>query len=238
MPDAQKNEFRLFTILFRGFRKNAASCFRLRALPWHLAAIALTWLCVTSGFDWNYYVAAQHSDIRKFFFPALVLGGILPIIVPLIAYFTGKAARNMRLANIAGAMGQASLMGLLLSWFYKALTGRMQPTFLDGNALVDISRGFRFGLLRGGVFWGWPSSHTTVSFAVAVALIALFPKNRLVLVFAPLYAFYVGIGVATVGIHWFSEFVAGVIFGSIAGIAVGRSFLRGVSGDPIPMRPE
>ncbi|MDO8558134.1 MAG: phosphatase PAP2 family protein [bacterium] len=233
-PNELPKEFFLFRTLFRGFWRNAAACFRPRILPWHALAIALTWICVTSGFDWNYYVAAQHASVRSYFVPALVLGGLLPIIVPLSMYFYGKWRERSGIVLIAGAMGQAALVGLFLSWFYKAFTGRMQPKFFDGSALVDISENFRFGFLRGGVFWGWPSSHTTVSFAVACALIALFPKNRMVRILALLYAFYVGIGVATVGIHWFSEFLAGAIFGSIAGLAVGKSFRPAVESSALP----
>ena len=36
---------------------------------------------------------------------------------------------------------------------------------------------------------------------------------------------YVGIGVSLT-IHWFSDFVAGVIFGSVIGIVVGKSFFK------------
>jgi membrane-associated phospholipid phosphatase len=36
---------------------------------------------------------------------------------------------------------------------------------------------------------------------------------------------YVGLSVS-VTIHWFSEFVAGAIFGSLIGVVVGRSFRK------------
>ena len=91
------------------------------------------------------------------------------------------------------------------------------------NALTDTSHGFQFGFLKGGVFWGWPSSHTTVTFAMSVCLITLYPKNKLLMILALIYAFYVGLGVS-VSIHWFSEFVAGAIIGSVVGRVVGRSF--------------
>ena len=88
---------------------------------------------------------------------------------------------------------------------------------------MDSSHGFQFGFLRGGVFWGWPSSHTTIAFAMMLCLVALYPKNRWLMVGALLYAFYVGFAVS-VTIHWLSEFVAGAIIGSVIGIVVGRSF--------------
>jgi membrane-associated phospholipid phosphatase len=73
------------------------------------------------------------------------------------------------------------------------------------------------------MFWGWPSSHTTVAFAMAACLITLYPGNKKLILFASLYAFYIGLGVS-VTIHWFSEFVAGAIIGSVIGMVVGRSF--------------
>ena len=77
--------------------------------------------------------------------------------------------------------------------------------------------------MRGGMFWGWPSSHTTVAFAMAAAICKLYPENRLLRYAAILYAGYVGIGISMT-IHWFSEFVAGVIIGSVIGAVVGKSF--------------
>ena len=66
-------------------------------------------------------------------------------------------------------------MGLLISSAYKAVTGRVHPAHTIGE---DISADFRFGWMRGGVFWGWPSSHTTIAFAMAVTVFTLFPKHR------------------------------------------------------------
>ena len=88
---------------------------------------------------------------------------------------------------------------------------------------MDISREFHFGFLERGVFWGWPSSHTAVAFAMTAVLWILFPKRPLIWFFAIAYAFYVGIGVS-VTIHWFSDFVAGAIIGSVIGITVARTY--------------
>jgi hypothetical protein len=58
---------------------------------------------------------------------------------------------------------------------------------------------------------------------MALCLIMLYPKNRLIAFCALFYAFYIGLGVS-VTIHWFSEFAAGAIIGSVIGMTVGRSF--------------
>ena len=70
---------------------------------------------------------------------------------------------------------------------------------------------------------GLASGHTTVAFSMATCLIMLYPRNKIIVVVALLYAFYIGLGVS-VTIHWFSEFVAGAIIGSVIGMTVGRSF--------------
>ena len=102
---------------------------------------------------------------------------------------------------------------------------------MNDGSLVDSSHGFQFGLLKGGIFWGWPSSHTTVTFAMTLCLITLYPKNKIFVFFALLYALYIGLGVS-VTIHWFSEFVAGAIIGSVIGTVVGRSFrIKAESGE-------
>jgi membrane-associated phospholipid phosphatase len=60
---------------------------------------------------------------------------------------------------------------------------------------------------------------------MAFALIALHPKRKVIVTFALVYAFYIGIGVA-MRIHWFSEFVAGAIIGAVIGTVVGKSFKK------------
>ena len=118
------------------------------------------------------------------------------------------------------AVAQAELLGALIVIAYKAFTGRAHPAH---NVGADISHVFHFGWLRGGVFWGWPSSHTTIAFAMAVTVFTLYPKQRWLGLLAILYAFYVGIGVSMT-IHWFSDFVAGAIIGSVIGTVVGKNF--------------
>jgi membrane-associated phospholipid phosphatase len=96
------------------------------------------------------------------------------------------------------------------------------PGILAQNT-IDISREFRFGFMRGGIFWGWPSSHTTISFAMSIALMMLYPKNVAIRYLAVIYVLYVGFGVS-ISIHWFSDFIAGSIIGTVIGFVVGKSF--------------
>ncbi len=208
--------------LFYRLAKNFIDCFRGRRIFWHLLAMALTCVIVVSGLDWFYFKSLENTPIFYFFFPAVFIGMLVPVFLPLIMLAVGAVRKSARMVNAAWGTGQAALLGLLVSWFYKIFTGRIQPSLLI-SSITDISHGFRFGFLRGGVFWGWPSSHTTVAFAVAIALWVLYSDRPWVKYLALIYAFYVGIGVS-MSIHWFSDAVAGAIFGAIVGIVVGTSF--------------
>ena len=131
-----------------------------------------------------------------------------------------------RVLSLTGALalaGQRKLSRyLLISSFYKAFTGRPGPRH-GAVTLIDTSKEFHFGFLKGGVFFGWPSSHTTVAFAVAAAIWRLYPGSKAVRSAALLYAIYVGVGVSMT-IHWFSDFVAGAIIGTTIGMTVGNVF--------------
>lgn len=229
MPNDDDIGLGLTTTLFQNFINNFLLCFRLIFLPLHLLGILLTLALVKFGIDWQFYVSTSGSKFKMYFFMSLIIGAILPIIVPIILLFYGKLIKNKKIVIAGATIIQAATIGLLLSFFYKSLTGRVPPDLFGTYQSIDISNGFRFGFLKGGVFWGWPSSHTSVAFAIAVALINLFPKNRLVQVISLLFAFYVGLGVAIVGAHWLSDFVAGIIYGSIAGFIVGKSYLKVLS---------
>ena len=152
--------------------------------------------------------------------PAVVIGMFLPIYLPLILLATGRIAGNARITLTGWAVGQAELLGASIVIIYKALTGRAHPTHVVGT---DISHVFHFGLLRGGVFWGWPSSHTTIAFAMAATVFTLHPKQRGPGLLAIVYACYIGAGVSMT-IHWFSDFIAGAIIGSVIGAVVGKGF--------------
>jgi membrane-associated phospholipid phosphatase len=228
--------------LFYRLPQNVLAIFRGRNLWWHAAAIVLTIAIVTSGGDWSYYLATRDDMFLGLARPAIRLGTVLPVLGTLFLLIAGLIGKNRRLITTGWALGQAALLGYLISCAYKAFTGRLPPphrwhleTPVTTNA-IDSSHGFQFGFLRGGVFWGWPSSHTTIAFAMMLCLIALYPKNRPLMIVALLYALYVGLAVSMT-IHWLSEFVAGAIIGSVIGTVVGKSFRSRLT-IPIPLSAE
>jgi membrane-associated phospholipid phosphatase len=205
--------------------RNTIGCFRGKNLIWHGIAIIATIVIVETEFDWTYFVATRPYAWGPLIMPAVSAGMLLPILLPLLLLAISKAYKLTRLAFTAWALWQAALIGWLISAFYKAFTGRIQPPH---STAIDTSHSFNFGFWQHGIFWGWPSSHTTVAFAMAFALITLYPKSRAVRYCSLLYALYIGLCVS-VSIHWFSEFVAGAIIGSVVGIVVGKYFRQKMS---------
>ena len=200
---------------------NVIGCFKGRMIVWHLIAILLTYILVVSGFDWFYFRSTRSHALWLIMFPGIVIGQFIPVLLPLTLLYLGHSWENAKTVRMAWAVGQAAFIGWFISSCYKAFTGRVHPEHTLGQ---DISHVFRFGFLRGGIFWGWPSSHTATAFAVAVTLFVLLQRRWLrVAVIA--YAFYIGISVSMT-IHWFSDFVAGAIIGSVIGVTVGKSFTR------------
>jgi membrane-associated phospholipid phosphatase len=201
---------------------NLLDCFKGRMVLWHSIAIILTFILVASGFDGLYFASTRNPMVRSWMFPAVVIGGLLPIGLPLGLLAIGIISRSARITLTGWAVGQTEFIGAIVAAAYKAITGRAHPSHGVG---ADLSHVFHFGFLRGGVFWGWPSSHTTIAFAMAVTLFRLFPKQRWLGFVAITYSFYVGIGVSMT-IHWFSDFIAGAIIGTVVGVVVGKSFWR------------
>jgi len=211
--------------------QNIVRCFTGRLSLWHLAAIGLTVWLVESGWDWQYFLATRSPVLREWMFPAAPIGGLVPLLLPLLLLVVGYAWRHERTIRTGWAVGQAEFIGSMISSAYKAVTGRAHPVW---NVGPDISQVFHFGLLRGGVFWGWPSSHTTIAFAAAAALRTLYPRQRWLAVVSFAYAFYIGLGVSMT-IHWLSDFVAGAILGTVIGMVVGR---HGFTHEPSGCRTE
>lgn len=212
---------RRFCLTFPG---NLAACFKWPMIIGHLLAAGLTACLVLSGFDWQYFSATRHSALLSWAFTAAPIGGLIPLALPVALFLVGILFKSPMTTMTGWAISQAELIGSIVSSAYKAFTGRVHPPLsMWTEAGPDLSHGFRFGFLRGGVFWGWPSSHTTIAFAMAFTVFTLFPRRRWLGLLAIGYALYIGIGVSMT-IHWFSDFVAGMIIGTMIGVAVGKSF--------------
>lgn len=209
-----------FKLLLYKLGQNVINSFWGYNIIWHAVAISFTYFIVVSGLDWTYYQSFANGTILSLMLPAAIVGFLFPILVPL--YLLVKSKNNVKYKIAAAAAIQAASLGWIISSTYKAFTGRAHPEpFIQ--SIADITHNFNFGFYRSGIFWGWPSSHTTVSFALTSALLVLYPKINKTKIGLILTTLYIGIGVS-VSIHWFSDFVAGAIIGSVVGITVGKRF--------------
>lgn len=193
----------------------------------HILGASGTYGIVRSGIDWKFYTFARDNRAIPYVgFSSVIIGGLVPVAIPAWLYFRGKSQNDNELQITAMALGQAALLGLIVSSSYKAVTGRKPPeVFEDSPTEPDFSSDFKFGFLNRGVFDGWPSGHTMSAFAMATTLIELYPENESLKLYAILYASIIGLGVST-NIHWFSDAVAGALIGYSIGKTVGKGFRK------------
>ncbi|HCC05988.1 TPA: hypothetical protein DEP94_01335 [Candidatus Nomurabacteria bacterium] len=208
--------------LFYKLKETITRIFSGKYIFAQFVAIIFTFIIVNSGFDYMYFLAYDKTYIQHIFFSAVVAGGIIPIIFPLWTLLYGHLFKNKKVTILGNMLAQAVALGWIISSFYKSLTGRIPPAHTL-NSLIDLSRDFSFGFLDGGVFWGWPSSHTTIAFAMALTIWSVYPRHVLIKYTTLLYAIYIGFGVS-LSIHWFSDVIAGAIFGAVIGLSIGKSF--------------
>jgi membrane-associated phospholipid phosphatase len=212
--------FQIMREFFYSLPRNFAGCFKGWKIAWHLVAIGLGVVLVTSGFDWLYLSATRSPQLLAWFIPGITLGVWVPLALPPSVLLAGIAFKRAKIIRTGWALAQVALIGFVLGELFKAVTGRPQPPLFMGP---DTSHVFHFGLLRSEIVSGWPSGHTIIAFGMSVALFWLFPKKRWIGAAALLYAFYIGLSVSMT-VHWFSDFASGIIFGIVVGTTVGRSF--------------
>lgn len=213
-----------YTIFVRTFLntlpRSLARVFTLRHLLWQLSAVLVTYVLVVTDTDWHYYVYFHGTKTYTYFFSAAIVGFIFPLILPIVILAIGRVRRKAGTVRLAWAIAQAEILALCISSIYKAFTSRAHPTLFTQTVGVDNTKIFNFGFFHNNVWWGWPSSHTAVAFALAAMVITLYPRHHASKLLVLIYAFYIGIGVSMT-VHWLSDFVAGAIIGTDIGISVG-----------------
>lgn len=190
-------------------------------LGWYALAVVLTAALSISNIDAWYFAYFQDTNAYAFFGLAGLLGFFVPIIGWGVLLIVGSINKSQRLQKAAWMFALSGVIGYLFSTFLKLFTGRVGPPHGIVSNLIELSHKFQLGIYEGGVFWGWPSSHTTVAFAGSVALAVYYKDKKWVGVLAIIYATYIGIG-ASMSFHWLGDVVAGIIFGSIIGMVVGK----------------
>src|SRR5262245_61701191 len=108
--------------------RDLACVFAPRRLPWHVLAMGLTVILVTSGFDGWVAATAHGTEIRTLAFSVGRIGFWMPIAAPLAMLALAWVRRDRRLRTSAWRVAESEVLALGICAAYKALTGRPGPT--------------------------------------------------------------------------------------------------------------
>lgn len=219
--------------IFGNYLGNIKDAFTGDNLYLHLAGVASTLLIVSSGLDYQVeHYFNQHPSYGAAARPVVISGSLLPIIAGGSLFLAAKIKKDNELLGASYAVLQSSLTTLLYISALKAITGRPHPDWRHSDDMKSLSKTFRFGFLRGGVFWGWPSGHTAATMSVVSALTNYYPNATWLKVAGYSLVAYTIFGVSSVnrgGMHWFSDAVAAAFMSYAIGSTVGKYFRRAYS---------
>ncbi len=216
--------------LFGNFGNNILDSFKGNNLYLHLTAIAVTTVLVTQDIDYKVeHFFNQHEEYGKWARPILFTGQFLPFAVGGGLFAYGKLYNNQEAVGASFAVLQASLIEFLYNSALKAITGRPGPHWRDNSDMEKLSKTFRFGFLRGGIFWGWPSGHTSATMAVISALTNYYSNSTWLKIVGYSWVAYTIFGVSSVnrgGMHWFSDAIAAALMSYAVGSTVGKYYRK------------
>jgi membrane-associated phospholipid phosphatase len=217
---------------FSDILENTAHAFTGWNLALQLAGVASAPIIITSGADTdvhNYVV--EHHRLGVVSTPAVYGGYVAPFVIGGSLLAWGVAKHSRRALAASSAVLQAGLLMLVYQSVLKSVTGRPHPEpvrYDDDSA----SRTFRFGFMRGGLHYGWPSGHLMISTSIFASLVRVYPDNLWLKLGGSALLGYVLYAVATHesnSMHWLSDMVSGTLMGLAIGNAVGVGFAKRAS---------
>lgn len=137
-------------------------------------------------------------------FSAVWLGYVLGLL--LVGFFVWRFYRRDEVAGTAAA----SVVGAALAaWIFSAVVKFWYLAPRPFAFYAELSPLFRYGFLD-----SFPSGHTIVAFAAAVAVRQFYPRfGNFVLVLALM----IGLSRVIAGVHWPLDVLAGLLFGAFLG---------------------
>lgn len=204
----------------------------------HIGGAASTYVVVNTDIDrkvHNYFFKNM-GKYNVYSVPAVYIGYLAPITIGSSMYLAGLYNDNLKNACVGSVILQSSLLGLIESSALKAFTGRQNPDSWVYNKNNDKSSNFRFGFLRNGIHYGWPSGHMCTSTAVVSGLTAFYLDNRFVRNSVWVVWAYMFLGVTVHEgntMHWFSDIIAGSMMGYAIGNTVGKEYRKLYDGNKI-----
>ncbi|MGA9293776.1 MAG: phosphatase PAP2 family protein [Ignavibacteriaceae bacterium] len=214
--------------LFGNFGNNILNSFKGDNLYLHLAGIASTFLLVSSNTDYKVEkFFNEHEGYGNAARPIIRIAMYFPFVISGSLYAYGKLNKDNEAVGASFAVLQSSLIALAYNTLLKAVTGRPHPDWKNNDDLKSLSKTFRFGFLRGGVFWGWPSGHTSSTMAVVSALTNFYPDKTWLKIAGYSYVAYMIFAVSSLnrgGMHWFSDAIAAAFMSYAIGSTVGKYY--------------
>lgn len=211
-----------------GIAADARGVFRGSNLALQAVAVGLAPVIVQSGLDRETHnEIARHSEWAPYGLPAVGAATLLPVGLSVGLYAYGRAQDAPREVYAGCAVAQSAILAFLEQSILKAATGRPGPKPREmSQSEVET---FRFGFMRGGIFWGWPSGHMLNTAAVLSTLPALYPDNSWMR-----WGCWTGIAATFASVmvvnrssmHFLSDATSGTLMGLSIGSSVGAGFAR------------
>jgi membrane-associated phospholipid phosphatase len=192
-----------------------------------------TWIFIDTGLDWEWNrLAYNNSWMPNIGGIANYIGYAVPVLTPLVLYFTGLGTRDTKLQIAGMALTQTLLLTLLIQTPLKIITGRTWPGIVNGWDSQLSRRSVRTDDHSGEFNWfnvdaigGWPSGHTANAFAAAATLAQIYHDNILYKLLMFTYASLISLGMSVYD-HWASDILAGALIGYATGTTVGKSYRK------------
>ena len=207
-------------------------------LGFHMLGGALTYHFSMEGNDLMVarFAARQNEVVSGVaFMPGMIMGTFGPFLIPGYMYFFSD---NQTLNNTGAVAIQATAVAFLYNNILKAISGRAHPDAENNSG--ELSRDFKWGFGRRGVFYGWPSGHSMTNAALAMSIASYRRDKPIVVAGCALYAGYIATSMvlgAKGEAHWFSDAVAGTLMGASIGWYIGSVFYKEKVGEkPEPSR--
>lgn len=221
--------------LSTGLSGNLVSSFTGVNALLHVSGIGATALIIRTGTDYRVQrFFNEREALSNAFIPVALTGFLGPVGLSLGSYYYGKRKGDAETFGAGCALIQANAISFAYTSLIKAVTGRPNPDTAINPDMRELSRTFRFGFMRGGIFWGWPSGHTAATTATLSCLSAYYPDKTWLAVGGAVWTAYTVAGVAAVGrghMHWLSDGISAVLMNYAIGNTVGAAFRRRVNGE-------